>query len=340
MAPNRERVWVGLFVVIAAAVLAVTAVAVWGGMSRDGATYRAYFTFSGGVQPGAPVRYGGLRVGRVQSVRVDPEDSSRIELVLMVDPGTPIKVDSVARPSSLGPLSDNYIEISTGAQNSALASPGSVLKTSEPFGLAQLGDSVQALLPQIERVLDKFTVSLDQLQLTLGRADDLLNERNRANLEQALVQFKDALNDANRAKLADSISRLDQMLKDSEPKVSTALTRLSDATGRFNPLLDDITKTSAHADQVLSSFESLVTENRPDLRASVTELRAVLTQSTEAMNQLQRILDQNGPNLDEIVDNLRQSAENIRTLSESVKSNPSTLILGVNARDRKPGDAR
>ena len=43
MTPNRERFWVGLFVVIVVAVLSATAVAVWGGMGRSGVAHRAYF---------------------------------------------------------------------------------------------------------------------------------------------------------------------------------------------------------------------------------------------------------------------------------------------------------
>src|SRR5690242_138345 len=114
MTPNRERVMVGAFVVIAAAVLSVTTVAVWGGLGRSGVSHRMYLKFSGGVQPGTAVRYGGLRVGSVQSVRVDPNDSTRIEVGFIVDRDAPIKTDSVARLSSLGFLSDYYIEISTG----------------------------------------------------------------------------------------------------------------------------------------------------------------------------------------------------------------------------------
>ena len=53
MTPNRERVWVGLFVVIAVAVLSLTAIAVWGGLGSSGVTHRTYFKFSGGVQSGA-----------------------------------------------------------------------------------------------------------------------------------------------------------------------------------------------------------------------------------------------------------------------------------------------
>ena len=340
MEPNRERVWVGLFVVVAIAVLSATAVAVWGGFSRNGVSYRAYFKFSGGVQAGTAVRYGGLRVGTVRRVQVDPGNSSRIEVELVVNPGTPIKTDSIARPSSLGPLSDNYIEISTGTQQAALAPPGGVLNSAEPFGLAQIGDTVQDLIPQIERVLDKLTLNLDSLQATLGRADDLLNDRNRANLGQALERANDLLNDGNRAKLSESLESVNQMLNDSRPKVSTSLTRISDATTRLTPLLDDVSRATSRADDLLSRLDSVLLENRGDLRESVSELRGMLTKSTTAVDQLQRLMNQNASNIDEILENMRLSAENLRTLTEAVKSNPSTLIRGVNAKDRKPGDLR
>jgi phospholipid/cholesterol/gamma-HCH transport system substrate-binding protein len=340
MEPKRERVWVGLFVVVAVAVLSGTAVAVWGGLGRTGVPYRAYFKFSGGVQPGTTVRYGGLRVGSVRRVQVDPGNSTRIEVDLVVEPGTPIKVDSVARPSSLGPLSDNYIEISTGTELAALAPPGGILPSAEPFGIAQIGDTVQDLVPQIERVLDKLTLNLDSLQVTLGRADALLNEGNRANLSQALARANDLFNDGNRARLSESLDSVNQMLKESGPKVSSGLTRIDEAASRLTPLLDDVNRATTRADGLLTRLDSVLLENRADLRASVSELREMLSKSTTAVDQLQGLMNQNTANIDQILENMRLSAENIRTLTEAVKSNPSTLIRGVNARDRKPGDIR
>src|SRR5262245_59534385 len=139
MTPNRERVMVGFFVVIAGAILAVTTVAVWGGLGRSGVAHRMYLKFSGGIQPGTPVRYGGLKVGTVQNVRVDPSDSTRIQVDLIVDHDAPIKTDSVARLSSLGLLSDYYIEISTGTPQAQMAAPGSELHSVETTGLANIG---------------------------------------------------------------------------------------------------------------------------------------------------------------------------------------------------------
>src|SRR5438105_3724394 len=206
MTPNRERVLVGLFIVIAAAVLSVTTVAVWGGMRRSGVSHRLYLKFSGGVQPGTPVRYGGLRIGSVQSVRVDPGDSTRIEVNVIVDRDAPIKTDSVARLSSLGLLSDYYIEISTGTRGAALAPAGAVLQSAETTALTQLGDTIQDVVPQIHQALDKLTLNLDALQTTVVRANDLLNDSNRENIGQEIARTNELLNDRNRMNLADSLN--------------------------------------------------------------------------------------------------------------------------------------
>ena len=72
MEANRERTLVGLFVLIAGGLFVGTMAVISGGLSRSTVPYRAYFKFAGGIQPGAPVRYGGMMVGKVQRVRVDP----------------------------------------------------------------------------------------------------------------------------------------------------------------------------------------------------------------------------------------------------------------------------
>ena len=78
MEAMRERTLVGLFVLIGGGLLLGTMVLLSDGLSGATVSHRAYFKFAGGVQPGAPVRYGGLAVGKVTGVRVDPGNSTRI----------------------------------------------------------------------------------------------------------------------------------------------------------------------------------------------------------------------------------------------------------------------
>jgi len=54
---KREQAIVGLFVLVAAAVLVATVFALTGAFAGAAVTYRAYFPFAGGLEPGATVRY-------------------------------------------------------------------------------------------------------------------------------------------------------------------------------------------------------------------------------------------------------------------------------------------
>jgi phospholipid/cholesterol/gamma-HCH transport system substrate-binding protein len=340
MTPNRERVLVGLFVVIAAAVLTVTTVAVWGGMGRSGVAHHLYLKFSGGVQPGTAVRYGGLRVGTVKGVRVDPGDSTRIEVDVIVDPEAPIRIDSVARLSSLGLLSDYYIEISPGTPQAAMAAPDSVLRSMETTGLANIGDSIDSVVPQIHAALDKLTLNLDGLQTTIARANDLLNDRNRASIGEALARTNDLLNDRNRSNVADSLNNFNQLLAETRPKISTGLDNFNNAAERLTPLLEDARKIASRVDQTLANVDSMLAEDRPDLKASLSELRELLETSKTTVDQLQGIVNQNTVNVYEIIENMRASSANIRSLTERIRSSPASLIRGVKEEDRRPGGVR
>jgi phospholipid/cholesterol/gamma-HCH transport system substrate-binding protein len=339
MQAMRERTLVGLFVLIAGGLLFGTMLVVSGGMGTSTVSHRAYFKFAGGVQPGAPVRYGGLTVGKVERVRVDPGNSTRIEIQLAVDRDAPLKTDSVAKISTLGPLSDNYIEVSTGTQRAELAPPGSVLPSAEAFGLPQLGDAAQALMPDVQKALATLNHNLDDLQVTIARANDLLNDRNRASIGSSLNNIDRLVADA-RPKVTESLNNLNGLLDDARPKVSTTLTNVRELTAKLAPLLDDVKTTTARANDTLAHMDSTLVENRPDIRASVIGLRDTLTKSTALLDQLNQTLDQNSANIDELLDNIRMSTENLRSLTETLKQAPASLIRGMKVTERKPGDVR
>ncbi len=335
----RERTLVGLFVLIAGGLLLGTMVVISGGLGGATVSHQAYFKFAGGVQPGAPVRYGGMMVGKVQRVRVDPGNSTRIEIDLSVNRDTPLKTDSVAKISTLGPLTDNYIEISTGSEHAARAEPGSALLSTEAFGLPQLGDAAQAMVPDVQLALHKLNQNLDTLQVTVSRANDLLNDRNRANIAGSLNSLERMVAEV-RPKANESLDNLNGMLTDTRPKVAASLSNLQEVTTRLGPLLDSLNSTTARANDTLGHVDATLMENRSDIRAAVAGLRDTLVKSTGLLNELNQTLDRNSGNIDELLDNLRMTTENLRTLTETLMHSPASLIRGINVPDRKPGDVR
>ena len=337
MEANRERTLVGMFVLIAGGVFLGTMFVISGGIGGATVPHQAYFRFAGGVQPGAPVRYGGMTVGKVQRVRVDPGNTTRIEIDLVVNRDAPLKTDSVAKISTLGPLTDNYIEISTGSERAALAPPGSTLLSAEAFGLPQLGDAAQAMLPDLQRALQKLNQNLDGLQLTLARANDLLNDRNRANIGNSLNNLEHLVAEV-RPRATDSLDNLNGLLSDARPKVSAGLTNVQELTAKLGPLLDDLKTTNARASDALAHVDSTLVENRADIRTTVTGLRDAVAKSTALLSGLNQTLDGNSANIDDLLTNIRMTTENLRTLTETLARSPASLIRGIRTPDRKPGE--
>jgi phospholipid/cholesterol/gamma-HCH transport system substrate-binding protein len=319
MNSKREQAWVGLFVLIAAALLIGTVLAVAGTFSVSGVSHRAYFKSAGGLLPGATVRYAGMKAGRVESVRVDPQDSTRIEVAFTVGHAIPVKTDSVAKITSLGPLDENYVEVGTGTKDAPLAPPGSEIKSVPTVGIADLGDMIGNLAPVAQQVLQNLNQRLTELQVTVARVNDLLNDRNRTNVSEGL-------------------GTLNAMLAEDRPKVSATLANVQTASAKIIPLLDDLKRTMKEANDALSHVDSVVLENRQDVRTAVVELKQTLLSASSLMEQLKNTMDRNTDNIDEILVNLRITTENAKQLTEALKTRPSVLIRGDTVKDRKPGE--
>src|SRR6476661_8146749 len=116
MNSKGEQALVGTFVIVAAAVLVATVFLMSGAFGRSVKTFHAYFTFAGGLEPGATVRYaGGPKVGRVDSLRLDPQNPARLDVVFSVQSDLPVKSDSSVKIMSMSPLGDNHVEIFPGS---------------------------------------------------------------------------------------------------------------------------------------------------------------------------------------------------------------------------------
>jgi phospholipid/cholesterol/gamma-HCH transport system substrate-binding protein len=260
-----------------------------------------------------------MNAGKVKRVRVDPQDSTRIEIDFTVRPDIPVKMDSVASIASLGALSDNFLEVSTGEKNAALAAPGSELRSAETVGLGDLGEMIGNLVPVANQTLESLNQRLNELQVTIARVNDLLNDKNRADVRA-------------------SLGNLNSMLADSRPKVAASLTNVQTATAQLLPVLDNLKTTMNQANVVLSHIDSIVVENHQDIRTIVIELRETLFTASSLMEQLKNTTVNNADDIDQTILNIRATTENIRELTDSLKNNPSLLIRGSTLKDRKPGE--
>ncbi len=335
MTSRREQLWVGTFVVMAVALLVGVVLVVSGAFNNKGTIHRAYFKFANGLAPAAPVRYGGFLAGKVETVRVDPQDSTRIEIVFSVRPDIPVKTDSMAKITSLGALAESYLEITTGTRASPLAPSGSVLKSHETLAIGDLGDVIGKLAPVFEQVLHSLNDRLVEMKVTIAEVNDLLGDKNRRNIGGSLETLNAMLADT-RPKISTTLSNL-QAASDKFPAVSE---NVQTASERMAPLLDDLKGTIKQANDALSHVDAIVVENRTEIRTSTLAMRETLDTASEAVELLRSTLDRNSGNLDETLANVRAMTDNLKELTDTVKRKPSVLIRGEMGKDRQPGAAR
>jgi phospholipid/cholesterol/gamma-HCH transport system substrate-binding protein len=318
---RREEAFVGLFVLIAAALLIGTVFALTGVLGRGDIQYRAFFNNAGGLRPGGEVRYaGGPPIGRIESVGTDSGDISRMQIVFRVKPDVPVKTVSLVKIATTGPLSDNFLQITNpaGAQNAPRAPAGSTLQSDPYVGFAELEAKIGDLAPKAQVLIDNLNQRVVELQTTLARVND-------------------ALNDKNRAQLSASLANVNGILEENRRPVREAVAHLNEASTKIGPLLEDLKKTNADARKAIDSLDATISENRPDLRESVKSARHLLETANNVTDQLDRTLNANGENIDDILANFRQASQNLRQFTETLKQRPYTLLRSSLPPAHEPG---
>jgi len=320
MAEKRDQVFVGLFVLIAAALLIGMVFAISGAFGRTSKTYHAYFPFAGGLERGATVRYaGGPKVGRVEKLAIDPQNPARIDVVFSVQTDLPVKTDSHVKIMSISPLGDNHLEVLPGGAQTALAPPGFLLPSDTYLDFNVLTAQINDLAPQAKLLIQSLNDRAADLKVTVDRVNELLSAENRANLSATLAGTRG-------------------VIEENRPQIKSTIQHLDSVSQKLEPLLQDLHKDSEEANQALTHLDAVLGENSADVRQSVIELRKSLTTLTDITGRLDQTLDVNTDNIDELLDNFRRVSQNLKEFTNTIKRHPYTLIRATNPPDHKPGE--
>jgi phospholipid/cholesterol/gamma-HCH transport system substrate-binding protein len=288
--------------------------------------FRTYFRYAGGIDPGSQVRFGGMKVGSVTAVRQSREDPTKIEILLEVREGVPVNASSIAMLTSLNPLGDKYLEITTGSNKAKRLSPGSKIPSVEPVSLDDLARQASELLPTIRSTFQDVQNNIDQLtgsaQIALANVQSMTGPRNQRNFALLL---------ANTRHLIDQESpQIDKVLQNLERASAQASGTLDQANGVFNQL-----QTMAQtANDTFAGANRTIEDMRSPIKADLAQLQQTMTEARQLIEELQTVVSANRDNIDDTLDNFRAASENLREVTASVRQRPSLLIRGKAAPDR------
>lgn len=161
---------VGAFVILA--LVAIAAFSVWLGraaLDRRIDRYEVVFTGAvSGLQVGSAVHYRGIPVGRVASLRINPDNVGEILTEIDLQAGTPVKTDTYASLEAQGITGLSIIQLEGGTQASPLlAATGQDLPRipSVPGALQRLVQSTPELLARGVILVDRAASLLSDANL-------------------------------------------------------------------------------------------------------------------------------------------------------------------------------
>ncbi|HEX4885271.1 MAG TPA: outer membrane lipid asymmetry maintenance protein MlaD [Casimicrobiaceae bacterium] len=139
---NRATIdlWVGIFVLMGVGALIFLSLRVGNlltSSNQPGYRIEARFDNVAGLKPRAPVKAAGVVVGRVETIRLDPQ-TYEASVTMRIDQGYQFSRDTIASVLTSGLLGEVYIGLDAGGDTQMIADGGRIGKTQSALVLEKM----------------------------------------------------------------------------------------------------------------------------------------------------------------------------------------------------------
>ena len=314
MARKTSRFMIGLFVTIG--ILIGMVAVVWLGASKyfeKGATYVTYFDESvQGLQLDSAVKYRGVEAGRVEKIRVAP-DNRLIEVIMKINLRGKLEREYVAQLKAAGITGIVFVELDRKESDKPDVSPKITFASEYPVISSKPSD-VKQLLTGIDNVIqslnkidtqgisDQIKSTLKVLESVVASVDNVVGSVEKAlgtgKLEEAVVEVRNTL------------LKVQNFVSDAQKDLEAMNLGKSGA---------NIENATARLDTIMNSGE-------------IEEVLAEVKDAAKKMNQLVEGLDKRSlaitNNIKGTSENLKRASESLEMLIDRVYASPSDLLFG------------
>lgn len=325
---------IGLFVV-GATILAVVGITVLGGGKwfERVTMVETYFNESvQGLEIGAPVRLRGVRMGRVESIRLAreeyniafnpevgplpykgvvvvrmsvrlsvaahfPEKDEEMRIRKAVDAGWRFRLASKGITGVLY-IESEFVDPERYPPMEIAWTPNTPYIPSAPSTIMEIGTDLRSITRKLEQVdIEKITKDLDTLLTSVTQlVKDVQAEHLGTDAKQLLADMRGMLQDARRV--------LD------------------------NPYLAKTLKGSAVAMEDFRRTAADLTYTAKDMRMAMAQLPGLVARLNKSVNRVDTLLAEKGEMVGDLLENLQLVSEDLRNITKTIEAYPSQVLFG------------
>ncbi len=145
----------------------------------------------GGLQVGNNVRFSGINVGTIESIKIINDSSVKVGLIIRKDVQPFIKSDCEAIIGSEGIIGDKVLTISHGSSESTPVKDGQTIQAVEPIEMDAIMQSVSVTATNIEIITDQLAAIMLRVNSGDGTLGMLIRDTTiSANINQTIINLK------------------------------------------------------------------------------------------------------------------------------------------------------
>ena len=299
---------VGVFVLLLGGALfgGVLWLSAGGQFQRDQQRYHAYFDESvAGLNRNAPVRYRGVEVGRVIDIKLAPDESGRVQVLLKINRDTPIKQDTVAKLKTQGLTGIAALELSGG--------------TAQAKPLIKTKDQEYPVIPTQHSFFKQLDTAVGGLMSNLTETTENINALTDAEMRGSLKR------------MIANMEGLTKMLSEQKPAIQAVLKSAGTTLESSKLAADEVGKLAKRLNQTASMMETMVT----DISATSRNVRAGLDDTRQPLRDLS---GQTLPELNALASEMRELATTLKRVGAEIEQKPQVLIFGRGKPKPGPGE--
>ena len=280
--------------------------------------YYVYFNESVlGLNLEAPVKYRGIDVGKVTEIKINPQNSEQVQVVVSVLKTTPIKTTTRAKLTSQGITGLSYINLTMGEN-------GTELLKKEDGERYPVIKSTPSFFEKIENSFGDVSTNLSK---TLDSTQQLLNEENQK-------QFGIILN-----RSAKFMDKLDKLLDDKTVEsFQKAVKNIDNASAKINamvPKIEHFVNNSVEWENKLAGNFEVIMQSYMGIRASMDVFKASVASGDY---DIREITSDVVPTLNNTLLELQQMIIRMDALVEQYEKSPGDILYKTQEIKKGPGE--
>ena len=284
-------------------VVALVATAIW--FRGESIAQDAYVLHTRGNVTGlniqAPVRFRGVEVGKVQSIRFDSDDPRIILVDIAIRSGTPLTRSVYGQLAAQGVTGLSYVQLNDDGKSSQMRDPS---------------DPAQARIELRPSFFEKISESGEQLVLRIAavtqQLEQWLSDDNRRSTMQTLAALEAA---------ARQVGSLSESAQPGVKAVPQLAKQAGETLKRADVMLMELKELAVLLGKRSEALERVAT-SAEQIGAAVQEA-SVAGVSLSAAASRETI-----PRLNTLLDEIARSSRSLERLLEDLSANPSSIVFG------------